>query len=317
MRGFSILLIALVFAPIAKTTLPIGRKGKAIGVAAAADFNSAGDASCLDTRGGGDASPHQSAEEIVEKYLAKDRKAASKDRFHVQGWRWHTLSLVRDSRRLETLALRDLSVGAVGEDETPRLEKAAKHVVDFNMAGLHRIENELFFPWMREKLCSNPDAQEHLRKAFNEILDGIDEDRRHVAKLGQAVTEQAKIASSDKVDAGRRAEATSNVARMSAALNSWAQSVMDREERLLVPAVAAAVPEKEQKSFNNRVIRKLGILDSRLHLVGMHDAVWEGADEKERELFNEVIPSIPRMMIPRWRRLLYEPAAGVLDSTNN
>mmetsp|Transcript_20408 Transcript_20408/g.59060 ORF Transcript_20408/g.59060 Transcript_20408/m.59060 type:complete len:106 (+) Transcript_20408:1113-1430(+) len=100
---------------------------------------------------------------------------------------------------------------------------------------------------------------------------------------------------------------------MSAALNTRAQGVLDREERLLVPAVAKTVPEKEQKSFNNRVVRSLGILDSRVHLVGMHDAVWEGSDERERALFNEAIPVLPRMMIPRWRRLLYEPVAGVLD----
>lgn len=319
MRGFSTLLIALVVASTAETNPRFERSqgGTVIGAAAAADqCVGAAAVSCLDTRGGGDTSPQLSAEEIVEKYLAEDREAASKDRFHVQGWRWHTLSLVRDARRLENLAIRKLSAGAVGENETPGLEKAATHVVDFNMAGLHRIENDLFFPWMREKLCSD-DAQDHVRNAFKEILDRFDEDRRHVAKLGQAVMEQAKIASSSKVDPQRRADATSNVARMSAALNTRAQSVFDREERLLVPAVAATVAEKEQKSFNNRVIRKLGILDSRLHLVGMHDAVWEGVDENERELFNVAIPSIPRMMIPRWRRLLYEPAAGDLDSVNN
>lgn len=93
------------------------------------------------------------------------------------------------------------------------------------------------------------------------------------------------------------------------------ESMLHREETLLVPAVARIVPESEQKSFNNKVIRKLGIMDSRLHLVGMHEAVWDLKDTSERELFDETIPSIPRMMIPRWKRLLYEPRAGMLNWT--
>ena len=80
-----------------------------------------------------------------------------------------------------------------------------------------------------------------------------------------------------------------------------------------MPAVAKLVSESEQKSFNNKVIRNLGILDSRLHLVGMHEAVWDLNDEKERKLFEETIPSIPQYMIPRWKRLLYEPTVGALN----
>jgi len=322
LRGLTLLLVALICSSRAETTtFSEGSHQKGVAatagvapVAARADLCAdvvAG--SVLEVRGGHDFSPPQdSAEEIVERYLAADRKAANKSRFHVQGWRWHTLSLVRDARRMEMLALHQLSAGAGGEDEIAGIEKAAKHVVDFNMAGLHRIEDELFFPWVRDKLCAGDD-HEDLKEAFREIIDGIDEDRRHVSKLGQAMREQAKIASSTEVNADRRVEAISNVARMSAALNTRAQGVLDREERLLVPAVAKTVPEKEQKSFNNRVVRSLGILDSRVHLVGMHDAVWEGSDERERALFNEAIPVLPRMMIPRWRRLLYEPVAGVLD----
>ena len=69
---------------------------------------------------------------------------------------------------------------------------------------------------------------------------------------------------------------------------------MEQENTLLVPAVAQIVPEAEQKSFNNRVLRNLGLLDSRLHLVGMHEAVWESNNSKEKELFEQAIPSIPQ-----------------------
>ena len=89
--------------------------------------------------------------------------------------------------------------------------------------------------------------------------------------------------------------------------------MMERENNLLVPAIAQIVPESEQKKFNNKVLKNLGLLDSRLHLVGMHEAVWESNIEKEKELFQKAIPSIPQMMIPRWKRNLYQPRTHVLD----
>eukprot|EP00586_Coscinodiscus_wailesii_P017288 CAMPEP_0172517444 /NCGR_PEP_ID=MMETSP1066-20121228/285022_1 /TAXON_ID=671091 /ORGANISM="Coscinodiscus wailesii, Strain CCMP2513" /LENGTH=195 /DNA_ID=CAMNT_0013299445 /DNA_START=304 /DNA_END=888 /DNA_ORIENTATION=+ len=177
------------------------------------------------------------------------------------------------------------------------LEAAARHVIDFNMNGLHRIEKDLFFPWLREKIGTLKDG---VGDAFSEVLDEIEEERAHVSKIAIAVKEQARVASLADIDPAKRSEAISNVAQMSAALTSRTRGIMEKEETLLVPAVAALVSPKEQKNFNNKVIRKLGLLDSRLHLVGMYDAVWEVADEKERELFNEAIPYIPRMMIPRW-----------------
>ena len=112
-----------------------------------------------------------------------------------------------------------------------------------------------------------------------------------------------------------RTEAISKLLVLSQDLSSITKSIFEKEDKLLVPAVAAMVPSKEQKSFNNRVLRKLGLFDSRVHLVGMYDTVWDDqyGNEKERNLFSEEIPTLPQMMIPRWRRSLYSPQAGVLD----
>ena len=96
-------------------------------------------------------------------------------------------------------------------------------------------------------------------------------------------------------------------------LASVGRSMMERENSLLVPAIAEIVPESEQKTFNNKVLMNLGLWDSRMHLVGMHEAVQECDDPLERKLFEQAIPSIPRMMIPRWKRKLYEPHTSVLD----
>ena len=105
-----------------------------------------------------------------------------------------------------------------------------------------------------------------------------------------------------------------NLAEEARVLKETASSMLVREETYLVPVVALLVPEAEQKAFNTCVIRKLGILDSRLHLVSMHEAVQQ--DETEYRLFQESIPSIPQRMIPRWKRLMYEPRVGILSSVD-
>jgi hypothetical protein len=77
--------------------------------------------------------------------------------FHIQGWRWHSMSLMRDSRRLERLA-KYLSNSNEREDDSidgafSALEEAASYVINFNMAGLFRIESKMFVNFLREHLC--------------------------------------------------------------------------------------------------------------------------------------------------------------------
>ena len=85
------------------------------------------------------------------------------------------------------------------------------------------------------------------------------------------------------------------------------------QEAFIVPAISRVIPSKVQKSFNSKVLLSLGLLESRLHLVGMHDAVWESGIEAEKIKFEEEIPYLARMMIEKWRQSLYIPKAGALD----
>jgi hypothetical protein len=117
-----------------------------------------------------------------------------------------------------------------------------------------------------------------------------------------------------KLEIEQRAHAIQRVVDDSATLQSCAKAMMDIEDNILVPAIAKIVPEPEQHSFNNRVLMNLGILDSRLHLVAMYEAIEESGNSLEKSIFKKAIPSIPQMMIPRWKRKLYEPKAGVLDA---
>ena len=84
------------------------------------------------------------------------------------------------------------------------------------------------------------------------------------------------------------------------------------QEDFIVPAVSRMVSSKVQNSFNNKVLLNLGLLESRVHLVGMHDAVWESGIEEERRKFEKEIPYVARVMIERWRRSLYDPKASAL-----
>lgn len=106
------------------------------------------------------------------------------DNFHVQGWRWHTLSLARDARRLGSLATK-LMQNATIDVGDKSLEKAVYHVIEFNMNALHRIENKTFFPWLKTQLASVEDAD--LAQAFALVVDDVIDKQRLVAEAGSNV----------------------------------------------------------------------------------------------------------------------------------
>jgi len=254
----------------------------------------------------------------IDEFLAKRGLEKPMDRFHIHGWRWHTASLAREAGRLCSLAQRAKAVEEARGDNSntmaQALQQAAEYVVGFNMKGLHRIEADLMFPWMREKLTNIEDASADVTKEFSDVMNQLESDRKTLVKLGASIVQSAKLIATDlTTNHGRRFGAFQDVIEKSASLQHCAQSMIDLEDHLLVPAIANVVPEAEQHSFNNRVLRNLGLLDSRLHLVAMYEAIEESGNKEEKAMFEQAIPSIPQMMIPRWRRKLYEPKAGVLD----
>jgi hypothetical protein len=274
----------------------------------------------LDLRGGRSSVTNvANAQSSVEQYLDSllQDGTLSSDDFHVHGWRWHSLSFVRDAKRLERLALHLLKGDNVCEEDGITLNRAAKHVIDFNLAGLTNVENDVWLPWLRKRLCKDEsiDVAATYQKQLGKIIDSVVNERDHINRLAHAVREQARTSSMHSIDNSKRREAIKNVAEMSASLATRFQTMFEQSaERILVPAVAHIVSEKDQRAVSNRVILKLGVLDSRRHLVGMYDAVLEEGSAKERALFESEMPSMVRAMIPRWRRKLYEPAAGVLDN---
>jgi hypothetical protein len=120
-------------------------------------------------------------ESVIAKFLSN--KKASLQEFHIHGWRWHTMSLVREAERLSHMAQR-FQTKPVEESRYP-LQQAADYVIGFNLKGLHKIEADLFFPWMKEKLTAVKELE--LSQAFATVMNELEKDRKTVAKLGDSI----------------------------------------------------------------------------------------------------------------------------------
>jgi hypothetical protein len=117
--------------------------------------------------------------------------------------------------------------------------------------------------------------------------------------------QHASVAANTSIPWHVRTQAVQDVAQQAAAIAESAQSMLRREEAMLIPAVVRLSSASEQHAVNSQVLRHLGIMDARLHLVGMYEAIVD--NHVERQLFQATIPTLPQKMIPRWKRLLYEP----------
>jgi len=257
---------------------------------------------------------------VIKQFLTKSSQDGQNNEFLIQGWRWHCMSLIRDADRLERLA-EQLSKNTVdGDSGLEALVSAADYVVNFNMAGLYRIESTMFVKWLRKNLCnldadafSDSTSADATSTAFGNVIDKIDTQRVDCEKIGKELYEKANAASSSSITTEQRQRYLREIVRLSTRLSEQLHSMRNLQEMLIVPSVSRIVSASEQNSFNNKVLLGLGLLESRIHLVGMHDAVWESGSEIEKEKFQKEIPYVARIMIERWRKSLYFPKAWGLD----
>lgn len=256
---------------------------------------------------------HDGVASTIRKFL--ETNPPKSDKFYIQGWRWHTLSLIRDTDRLANYVR--VVLGNPTTEKMDSTQRAVNHVVDFNLKGLYRIEDDVFLPWLRTKLLSSDHIEsEEVKQAFQTVMDGVDHDRDRVKKMASSLVLETKVATKDeKVDDPTVQNVLTGVMEKSEMMHNILKSIKDRQDNFLVPGLMRVVTPREQKSFNTKVLRSLGIFESRKHLVGMHDAVYDSryGNEEEKSLFLDQIPSVARMMIGRWRRTLYETDAGMLD----
>ena len=256
---------------------------------------------------------------VIKQFLTASSIDGQNHEFLIQGWRWHCMSLIRDADRLERLAAHLSSNKVNDESGLEALVSAADYVVNFNMACLYRIESTMFVKWLRKNLCnvdafSDSSNAAAMASAFGKVIDKIDNQRVDCEKIGKELYDNASASSSSSITTEQRQRYLREVVRLSTRLSDQLYSMRNLQEMLIVPSISQVVSASEQKSFNNKVLLALGLLESRVHLVGMHDAVWESGSEIEKQKFEKEIPYVARIMIERWRKSLYAPkGAWALD----
>jgi hypothetical protein len=68
------------------------------------------------------------------------------------------------------------------------LQRAIEYTVNFNMKGLHKIERDVFFPWVRATVVSAIPAHDiPSRKQLRETIDQLEKDHLQLHEWGQAL----------------------------------------------------------------------------------------------------------------------------------
>lgn len=171
--------------------------------AAAAAASAAGSDTTTSTATTGDdraecADAAASARVVLQDFVR--RQAPDVGNFKIQGWRWHTMSLIREATRLERYLThkwrqppppqRRNSDETLEEEEevATATRTVVDYVVDFNMRGLHRIQDDLFFPWVREQVRERAgDEEAAVASAFDTIMDELEDQRQQLERLGKVL----------------------------------------------------------------------------------------------------------------------------------
>ena len=100
------------------------------------------------------------------------------------------MSLAREASRLHLLAQSMQSSPSQEDSSLSNLQKAADYVVGFNMKGLHKIESDLFFPWVRKMTSKMADSG--VAKAFGAVVEKLESDRQKIEDLGVSLVSLVK-----------------------------------------------------------------------------------------------------------------------------
>jgi hypothetical protein len=170
---------------------------------------------------------HNSSNKVKKKNKHRSHGKEDQDTsFHIQGWRWHFMSLIRDARRLERLSihlatiLRDEETNDNDDDDDndecdlDALHRAANYVINFNMAGLYRIQSGMFLSFLRDHLCdiqslgpmigeeeeeeegrgNDLTTAEIIIEAFTKVVDTIDDNRVQSEAIGRELVNKQQHA---------------------------------------------------------------------------------------------------------------------------
>lgn len=105
--------------------------------------------------------------------------------FIIQGWRWHTMAVLRDLDRFTKIIQKSQEQASSGsskdeEERTIKLGKCFDFVFGFNWKSLIRVEKDIFFPWLQDIL---PDSS---KKLISTIIAKHSRINELIAELGSA-----------------------------------------------------------------------------------------------------------------------------------
>jgi len=210
--------------------------------------------------------------------------------FLINGWRWHTSSVIRDLKRFQDVVQKTEKSKNI---EASRIVRCSEFVVGFNWKALMRVEREIFFPWLENMLPVSA------RSLFSDVY----QNHNIIQKLSESLVSECLSCSNDF-------GALQRVDKILSEMLICASNIQTIQENNFIPYISAYVSRKEQERFNHKVIKKLGLLDSQIHLVSMLEAI--AGNSVEEALFRTNIPKVARLLIPVWKKRLYAPKADCL-----
>jgi hypothetical protein len=242
--------------------------------------------------------------------------------FVINGWRWHTSSVIRDLERFKAVlqdvrksrkdlvgfaALSTSSLSAEAESpaasisSSERLLGCYNFAVGFNWKALMRVEAEIFFPWLQKLLPASA------RSLMSDII----KQHSDINVLSNSMLHQCNNLLKNKDDVHAELASYKRIEELLAEMQECALRIQSVQDSVFVPYIAAFVSHKEQEVFNRMVINRLGVLDSQVHLVSMYDTIC--GIPKELKLYEDQIPRVLRAVLPVWRKRLYLPRAKFLS----
>eukprot|EP00599_Poterioochromonas_sp_BG-1_P010390 CAMPEP_0173137576 /NCGR_PEP_ID=MMETSP1105-20130129/3167_1 /TAXON_ID=2985 /ORGANISM="Ochromonas sp., Strain BG-1" /LENGTH=266 /DNA_ID=CAMNT_0014049987 /DNA_START=125 /DNA_END=925 /DNA_ORIENTATION=+ len=217
----------------------------------------------------------------------------------INGWRWHTLSVIEDLRRfIEVIKTASAKSPEEMEETMKKIQGCYQFIFKFNWSALINVERRVFFPWLEDVL---PAVAKAYVKKISSIHDKIE---LHGEKLASQLT---LIFNEQELNP----EVSSDVIGTLEQMIECAEQIQSIQEEVLVPLISSHISKKDQERFNRKVINGLGIINSQVHLVSMYEAVKN--NPKEFAEFQKQIPKIAQYTIPYWKRYLYDPRANALD----
>ena len=210
--------------------------------------------------------------------------------FVIQGWRWHTKSVLYDLERFQKLinklrveyithishesaTMSSLDLNNLQKQKDDKLERGFNFVFNFNFKALMRVEREIFFPWLADILpsSSKPLVEGIINKhsKINELTErlrglcttcsALDDNMNDMQAILAELKQSTRDIQNIQVSYHITITITHDI------LNYCIIYVLHMlQENYLVPFVSAYISKREQGKFNRKVLSNLGLLNSQV-----------------------------------------------------